>query len=56
MRSRSEYVRPQCLTALRRETATFKRFRKLIDRWFGLALAASQLRVRQAAEKARYEP
>ena len=45
MRSRSEYVRPENLTVLRKETATFKRFRKLIDRWVGLALAASRLRV-----------
>jgi len=51
MRSRSEYVRPENLAALRRETATFKRFRKLISRWVSLALAASQLRVRQAAKK-----
>jgi hypothetical protein len=54
MRSRSEYVRPENLAALRRETATFKRFRKLISRWVSLALAASQRRVRQAAKKARH--
>ena len=53
MRSRSEYVRPENLTALRKETANFKRFKKLVDRWVGLALAASQLRVRQAAKKPR---
>jgi hypothetical protein len=54
MRSRSEYVRPENLAALRRETTNFKRFRKLISRWVSLALAASQLRVRQAAKKARH--
>ena len=48
MRSRSEYVRPEHLAALRKETANFKRFKKLIDRWVGLSLKASQLRVRQA--------
>ena len=41
MRSRSEYVRPENVAALRKETANFKRFRKLIDRWVGLALAAA---------------
>ena len=48
MQGRSEYVRPEDLAALRKETATFKRFKKLVNRWVGLALIASQLRVRQA--------
>ena len=56
MRSRSEYVRPDNLATLRKETATFKRFRKLIDRWVALALTASQLRVRQAGEMPRQAP
>jgi hypothetical protein len=47
MRSRSEYVRPENLVALRRETATFKQFKKLIERWIDLSLKASQLRARQ---------
>lgn len=50
MRSRSEYVRPENVDALRKETANFRRFRKLIDRWVGLALAASQLRHRGTQE------
>jgi hypothetical protein len=56
MRSRSEYVRPENLAALREETANFKRFKKLVDRWVGLALAASQLRVRDARGKTQQEP
>jgi hypothetical protein len=51
MRSRSEYVRPENLAALRRETANFKRFKKLMDRWVHLALKASQLRAKQKGEK-----
>jgi hypothetical protein len=51
MRSRSEYVRPENLAALRAEITNFRRFRKLVDRWVGLALAASQLRVRGSLEK-----
>jgi len=53
MRSRSEYVRPENLVVLSRETANFRRFRKLIDRWVSLALVASQLRVSLASKKAR---
>lgn len=56
MRSRSEYVRPEHLAALRKETANFKRFRKLIDRWVDLALKASQLRVRETAKRSRHMP
>lgn len=48
MRSRSEYVRPEDLKSLRRETTVFKRFRKLVDKWVDLALRASQLRVRKS--------
>jgi hypothetical protein len=46
MRSRSEYVRPEHLAALRQETANFKRFKHLVARWVNLALAASHLRFR----------
>lgn len=56
MRSRSEYVRPENLAALKRETANFKRFKKLVDRWVDLSLKASQLRVRQAARQSRRQP
>jgi hypothetical protein len=52
MQSRSEYVRPENLDALRRETANFKRFKKLIDCWVDLALAASHLRAKQATKTA----
>ena len=47
MRGRSEYVRPENLQTLIRETTTYKRFKALIDRWIDLALKASQLRSRQ---------
>ena len=47
MKSRSEYLRPENLVAVRRETANFKRFRKLVDRWVALALQLSQLKMRQ---------
>ena len=51
MRSRSEYVRPENLLALRKETANFKRFKTLIGLWVSFALKASQLRVCKAAKR-----
>ena len=50
MRSRSDYVKKENLRALRKETANFKRFKKLINRWIELALKASRMRVREAAK------
>ena len=50
MQSRSEYVRPENLAALQQETANFKHFKKLIDRWVDLTLTASKLRSKQATQ------
>jgi len=46
-RGRSEYVRSENLTQLRRETANFRRFRKLTEQWVELSLKTSQLHLRQ---------
>jgi len=43
---RSEYARAENLAQIRRETANFKRFRKLTEQWVDLSLKASQLRIR----------
>jgi hypothetical protein len=48
-RGHSEYVRPEHLMTLRRQTAAFKRFKQLIARWIDLSLKASRLRMRQGA-------
>ena len=53
MKSRSEYVRPENLKALLRETAAFKRFRALVDTWVELALELSQLRIREGGASDR---
>ena len=50
-RGRSEYVRPENLAQIRRETANFKRFRKLAEEWVDLSLEASQLRVKKGEIK-----
>ena len=51
-RGRSEYVRAENVAQIRRETATFKRFRKLAEQWVELSLKTSQLRVRNSAAQA----
>jgi hypothetical protein len=43
-RSRSEYVRPESLAAVRREVQTYKRFKSLIEAVTELSLATSRLR------------
>jgi len=43
-RSRSEYVRPESLPALRRELAAYKKFRRLVEKIIDLSLEASHLR------------
>jgi len=45
-RGRSEYVRPENLVQVRRETANFKRFRKLTEQWVALSLTLSHLRLK----------
>ncbi len=43
MKSRTEHLRPENLAEARRQTAAFKRFKKLVARWIDLALELSQL-------------
>jgi hypothetical protein len=43
-RSRSEYVRPESLPAVRRELASYKQFRRLVEEIIDLSLEASRLR------------
>ena len=44
MRSRSEYVRPEHLKAVRAELANFRKFRLLTERWIDLSLEVSRLK------------
>jgi hypothetical protein len=44
MRSRSDYVRAERVAAVRKEIATYKRFKKLVDEWIDLGIEASKLR------------
>ncbi len=43
MKSRTEYVRREWVTEARRQIATHKRFKRLIDQWIDLGIEHSQL-------------
>lgn len=46
MRSRSDYVRPDCVDSVQNEIATYKRFKILMDEWIDLSIEASKLRLK----------
>ena len=48
MKSRTEYVRKEWVTEIRKQIATHKRFRCLIDQWGDLSIERSQLTMRIA--------
>ena len=52
MRSRSEYVRPEHLWAVRAELANFRKFRRLAERWVDLSLEVSRLKRKAPQPKA----
>jgi hypothetical protein len=47
-RSRSEYVRPENLTAIKREIDAYKRFKSTVQELVALSLKASRLRHRSS--------
>jgi len=46
MRSRSDYVRPDCVAVIRKEIQAYKRFKKLMEEWVDIAIEASKLRLK----------
>ena len=48
MKSRTEYVRPQWVKEIRRQTVTHKRFKRLVDQWFDLSIEHSRLTLLKA--------
>ena len=48
MKSRTDYVRPQFLERTQRQVDTYKRFKKLTERWVELGIAHAKLRVEMA--------
>ncbi len=51
MRSRTEYVRREWVAETRRQIATYKRFKRLVDQWLSLSIEHSQLCMRIAKKK-----
>ena len=43
MKSRTEYVRKEWVAEIRKQIATHKRFKRLIDQWIDLGIEQSQL-------------
>ena len=52
MKSRTEYVRREWVKELRRQIATHKRFKRLVDQWIDLSIERSRLTMRIAEPKA----
>lgn len=46
MRSKSDYVRSDCVAEIRKEISAYKRFKKLMDEWIDLGIEASKLRLK----------
>ena len=53
MKSRTEYVRKEWVAQIRKQIATHKRFKRLIDQWIDLSIEHSQLTMRIAKIKGR---
>ena len=52
MKSRTEYVRQECVKDLRRRIATHKRFKRLVDQWIDLGIEHSRLTMQIAEPRA----
>ena len=51
MKSRTEYVRREWVTEIRKQIARHKRFKRLIDQWVDLSIEHSQLAMQIAKTK-----
>jgi hypothetical protein len=52
MRSRTEYIRQECVADIRKQIATYKRFKGLIEQWIDLSIELSKLNMQIAKGKA----
>jgi hypothetical protein len=52
MKSRTEYIRRECVADIRKQIATYKRFKRLIDQWIDLSIERSKLDMQIAKGKA----
>ncbi len=53
MKGRSEYIRREWVTKIRKQIATHKRFKHLIDHWVDLSIEHSKLTMQIAKTKGR---
>jgi len=53
MKSRTDYVRPQFVDQIRTQVATYKNFKKLIERWIELAIQHSKIIMDIAKKKGK---
>jgi hypothetical protein len=51
MKSKTEYVKPDCVSSVRNQIAGYKKLRKLVDEWVELGLEASKLIMKRKEEK-----
>jgi hypothetical protein len=56
MKSRTDYVRPSDVADLRRQIATYKRFKKLVTRWVDLAIEHSKLKSQLTKQAGIHSP
>ena len=52
MKSRTEYVRREWVKDIRRQVATHKRFKRLVDQWIDLSIEHSRLTMQIAEPRA----
>ncbi len=53
MKSRTDYIRPQFVEQTRNQVATYKRFKKLTQRWVALGIAHAKLTIEIAKKEMR---
>src|SRR5438876_9362039 len=51
MKSRTEYVRPEWVKEIRRQTVIHKRFKRLVDQWIELSIEHSRLTMQMTEPK-----
>lgn len=51
MKSKTEYVRPQHVNDIREQIKTYKRFKRLVEKWIDLAIKYSRVKMDIAKRK-----
>ena len=50
MKSRTDYVRPDCVPQTRRQVQAYKKFKKLVDEWVDLAIEYAKLKAKLGSD------